>query len=99
MADLVGEIAWRIAALALIAPYAAVSFRRLHDVNRSGWWFWMPPAAATFGDILVWRYGGAVSLVSMLLAIASFAVMVYWLALPGDAEANRFGEPPIPVED
>ena len=99
VADLVSEIAWFIVTLALILPYIAVSFRRLHDTDRSGWWFWMPAAVGTFGDIMVLRYGGAMSLASLLLALASTAIMVYWLALPGDAEANHFGEPPIPVED
>ena len=97
--DFVREIAWLIVTLAFILPYAAVSFRRLHDVGRSGWWFWMPVAVGTFGDILVWRYGGVVALTSLLLALASSVIMVYWLVLPGEAEANRFGKPPIPVED
>ena len=28
-----------IGSLALISPLAAVSFRRLHDIDKSGWWF------------------------------------------------------------
>lgn len=27
--------------IALIAPSVAVMVRRLHDTNRSGWWFWV----------------------------------------------------------
>lgn len=98
--DLVREIAWLIVTLALMLPYVAVSFRRLHDVGRSGWWFWMPPAASTFGDILIWQDRGMAMLLSnlnLLLAFASAAIMFYWLVSPGDAEANRFGEPSVPA--
>lgn len=28
--------------LAVALPFAAVYVRRLHDVGRSGWWFWVP---------------------------------------------------------
>lgn len=28
--------------LAVALPFAAVHVRRLHDVGRSGWWFWVP---------------------------------------------------------
>jgi uncharacterized membrane protein YhaH (DUF805 family) len=27
--------------LAFVLPWIAVSVRRLHDTNRSGWWFWI----------------------------------------------------------
>ena len=96
----VSEIAWFIVTLALVLPYVAVSFRRLHDVGRSGWWYWMPPAVSTmFGDILMWQYGSMAMLLTMLLLVlGSMAIFFYWLVLPGDAEANRFGKPPVPVE-
>lgn len=35
---LLGEIGG-LAVLALVLPYLAASVRRLHDTNRSGWWF------------------------------------------------------------
>lgn len=95
---IVNEIAWVIIILPLFLPYIAVSFRRLHDMGRSGWWYWMPVAVGTFGDILTWRYGATVALTNSLLTLSSLAIMVYWLVSPGDAEANRFGEPPVPVE-
>ena len=27
--------------LALIVPYVSVAVRRLHDINKSGWWYWI----------------------------------------------------------
>ncbi|CAN7291346.1 DUF805 domain-containing protein [Acidovorax sp. LjRoot118] len=34
----ISEIAYAIAALALLLPVLAVGARRLHDIGRSGWW-------------------------------------------------------------
>lgn len=34
-------IFYLIAGLALIVPSISVAVRRLHDTNRSGWWYWL----------------------------------------------------------
>ena len=44
--------------LALLLPSIAVSVRRLHDTNRSGWWYWI---------VLVPCIGGIWYLILMLL--------------------------------
>lgn len=92
-----GETAELIALLVLLLPFLAVNFRRLHDVGRSGWWYWMPPALITAGDILIWRIGRGIAVIDIFvfLGLFSLAVMIYWMVSPGDTEANRYGEPPI----
>ncbi|MYA36013.1 MAG: DUF805 domain-containing protein [Gammaproteobacteria bacterium] len=96
VAEMYGEYVWYGAALVLVLPYIAVSFRRLHDTGRSGWWFWMPPGMVTLVEFLVRPERGIMFLiVGILFLLGSLAVMIYWLVLPGDADANRFGEPPI----
>jgi uncharacterized membrane protein YhaH (DUF805 family) len=30
-----------IIVLAVIVPYISVAVRRLHDINKSGWWYWI----------------------------------------------------------
>lgn len=35
---LISEVVWLIFALATLLPSIAVTARRLHDTNRSGWW-------------------------------------------------------------
>ena len=34
-------IVYAIVALGLLLPSLAVAVRRLHDTNRSGWWYWL----------------------------------------------------------
>src|SRR5690348_1054151 len=48
--------------LILLVPWLAVSVRRLHDVNRSGWWL------AAFGAILVGAVAFAVGMTRLAAA-------------------------------
>ena len=65
-------------ALAVLLPSIAVTVRRLHDRDMSGWWY--------LGAII----GGMIPLVGFLISIAFLVLM----ALPGTPGANRFGPDP-----
>ncbi|MEN7536578.1 DUF805 domain-containing protein [Aurantiacibacter flavus] len=64
--------------LAVIIPSIAVSVRRLHDRDMSGWWY--------LGFIVA-------SMIPLIGFIASIAFIVV-MALPGTPGANRFGPDP-----
>lgn len=64
--------------LAIIIPAITVSVRRLHDLGQSGWWI--------MGFIVL----SAIPIVGSLVTIA----MYVYFAMPGKAEANRFGDAP-----
>ena len=65
-------------ALAVLLPSIAVTVRRLHDRDMSGWWY--------LGAII----GGMIPLVGFLISIAFLVLM----ALPGTPGPNRFGPDP-----
>ncbi|UAB77592.1 DUF805 domain-containing protein [Erythrobacter sp. SCSIO 43205] len=65
-------------ALAVLIPSIAVTVRRLHDRDMSGWWY--------LGFIV----GGMIPLIGFLISIGFIVVM----ALPGTEGANRFGPDP-----
>ena len=67
-----------IYALAILLPSIAVTVRRLHDRDMSGWWY--------LGAII----GGMIPLVGILVSIAFLVLM----ALPGTPGPNRFGPDP-----
>ncbi len=49
---------YALTALALFLPSLAAMVRRLHDTNRSGWWFWLALIPLIGGIILlVWFCG------------------------------------------
>jgi len=65
-------------ALAVLIPSIAVTVRRLHDRDMSGWWY---PGLAV---------AGLIPLIGILASIGLFVLMV----LPGTAGSNRFGPDP-----
>ena len=64
--------------LAILIPSIAVTVRRLHDRDMSGWWY--------LGAII----GGMIPVVGFLVSIAFLVLM----ALPGTPGPNRFGPDP-----
>ena len=64
--------------LAVLLPSIAVTVRRLHDRDMSGWWY--------LGAIV----GGMIPFVGFLVSIAFLVLM----ALPGTPGPNRFGPDP-----
>jgi uncharacterized membrane protein YhaH (DUF805 family) len=93
--------------LATLLPYIAVTTRRLHDTNKSGWfqlvWIISSVLAVTcliFGALTMFG-GGSGTLYAVLFSlagimfIASLAMFIYFTVQPGDAEDNQYGPPPI----
>lgn len=68
-------IAWM---LATIIPIFSVTFRRLHDLGLSGWWF------------IASLIAGMIPYLGVVVTIAFYVV----LALPGNQGSNRFGSEP-----
>jgi uncharacterized membrane protein YhaH (DUF805 family) len=78
--------------------YAAVSIKRLHDRNKSGWWM-VPFVVATglYGQFGHWLGG---SWVAAFLGLAVYVAFVWGLVemycLRGSPWTNRFGANPLP---
>lgn len=64
--------------LAVLIPSIAVTVRRLHDRDMSGWWY------------LAFFVGGMIPYIGFIASIALLVLMV----LPGTEGPNRFGEDP-----
>ncbi|HHS89376.1 MAG TPA: DUF805 domain-containing protein [Rhodobacteraceae bacterium] len=85
----------RIFGLATFLPSIAVAARRLHDVDRSGWWQLAP--AGMMGVALIFT----AAQIQILAAVAGFGVLVtalvllYWLIKRGTTGPNRFGADPL----
>jgi uncharacterized membrane protein YhaH (DUF805 family) len=75
----VGVILLCLWLLAVLIPGIAVTVRRLHDRDMSGWWY--------LGFILA----GLIPLVGWIASIAMLVIM----CLPGTSGSNRFGPDPL----
>lgn len=97
-----GGVLTGLFSLAILIPNISVAVRRLHDIDRSGWWILAPAlpyiigfilgiAGAASGQFVVAALGGIVMLVGFLLAIT----LLVFYCLPGTRGTNRFGPDPL----
>jgi len=80
--------------LGCFLPTVGVTIRRLHDLNRSGWWL-ITPLVPTFLMLLLFFWFWPVT---VLLAACMLGVTLYLLYLciqPGTDAENRYG--PVPA--
>lgn len=75
----IGAVLFSIFVLGSIIPSIAVTIRRFHDRDMSGWWY--------LGFVVL----GMIPIVSTISGIANLVIM----ALPGTQGANRFGDDPL----
>jgi uncharacterized membrane protein YhaH (DUF805 family) len=97
-----------VAGLALLPPTLAVSWRRLHDVGRSGWFIVAPQVASVATAFLVlamsasmeWQTGATPVIFQILAALGGIATLVsfilvfVWLVSRSQTGPNRFGPEP-----
>lgn len=76
--SMIGIVLYGLYALAALIPSIAVTVRRLHDRDMSGWWY------------LGLAVAGAIPVIGFAASIALFVLMV----LPGTDGDNRFGPDP-----
>lgn len=88
--------------LALLLPGLGISIRRLHDVDRSGWWILIVaiPSLLLLLFSTMALVGGAVGPAFLyvfllpIVSLAATALLIYWYAQPGTPGQNRFGPAP-----
>ena len=89
--------------LATFIPNLAVTIRRLHDTDRSGWWILAPLAPYAVGlfmgimavaapDLSI--VAGLVMLLAMLAALGLGIMLLVFYCLEGTRGPNRFGPDP-----
>ena len=85
--------------LATFIPSLAVTSRRLHDLDRSGWWQGLPwllvvvmvITAILSGSNDLWA---VLTVASVLSAIAVWILLLVWLCMRGQEGANQYGPDP-----
>jgi len=85
--------------LAILLPTLAVTCRRLHDTERTGWWQILPAIPAILG-VIAFEVSNAFTLgwIAVAIAVIAFVVLIVWLATIGTPGPNRFGNDPLKPE-
>lgn len=82
--------------IATIVPAVAVTWRRLHDLGRSGMWIAAPAALAILVSAAP-PLDPRLSLIPLGAMVLSQGLLMIWLARPSAPLANRFGPNPNEV--
>ena len=100
--SLVSDLVSMIAGLVMFLPALSVTVRRIHDVNKSAWFVFLPTIALILSVIIcavglaadskmIVLLGASIAGLGGVLYIAVFVMSV----LKGTAGPNRFGEDPL----
>lgn len=79
--------------LALLIPSIAVAIRRLHDTDRSGWWFG-GLILLDVANVVVSRSGGALALIFSLAVLVYAIALFVFMCLDGTKGPNKYGPDP-----
>ena len=80
-----------IFSLAMIIPSIAVTVRRLHDINKSGWFILLPLPFDIMERVLE-KSSEGLSLVFLVTALGLYIYLFVLYCTDGDKKNNRFGK-------
>ena len=80
-----------IFALAMIIPGIAVTVRRLHDINKSGW-FILLPLPFDIMERVIEKSSEGLSLVFLVISLGLYIYLLVLYCTDGDKKNNRFGK-------
>jgi uncharacterized membrane protein YhaH (DUF805 family) len=80
--------------LALLIPSIAVGVRRLHDIDRSGWWLMLGYGPWILSVVLAVAQSPDVAAILGFLSNIGFLVILVFSVMPGTRGPNRFGPDP-----
>ena len=85
--------------LVMLLPSICVAVRRLHDIDRRGWWLLLSPLFIIiylFLDLLANIFlFGTLSIISIVVPVAGGLIFLIFLCKKGTVGDNRFGKDPL----
>ena len=82
-------------ALAMLLPMLAVSFRRLQDTGRNGWFAATPVIGAAVASLGRLVGDGGVEFAGLSMQAGIGLVLIFWYAAEGTPGPNAFGPDPL----
>lgn len=80
--------------LLLFIPSIAVGIRRLHDIDRTGWWLMLGYGPSILGTIFENTQSTSLALIFNSVSMIGFIVILVFSVMPGTRGPNRFGPDP-----
>ena len=96
-----GGLLANVFSLAVLIPNIAVGVRRLHDIDRTGWWMLLPVPFYLVGAVILaigainGEAGQAmIGMIAFVLGFVCAIVLLVFYCLDGTSGPNRFGPDP-----
>lgn len=90
-----------VGSLLVLCPSLTVSVRRLHDIDRAGWWILSPlpfmAAGIGFGAAFGATLGTAATIGAGCIMLAGVLLLLWWYIRPSQPGPNRYGPNPLEV--
>ena len=80
--------------LAILVPALAVTARRLHDTNRSGWWMLLPLVAYPIQIVGAVSNSSILALIGALVGLGLSILLLVWYCTDGTPGTNSYGPDP-----
>ncbi len=98
--DFLSEAVGSIWTLVNFLPSIAVSARRLHDIDKTGWLQLLPLVGAPFLLIGMFAdFNTVLVAIGGIVMVGLWVLLVVWFATRGTQGPNRFGEDPFQQAD
>ncbi len=81
--------------IGIIIPAISVSARRLHDINKSGWFQAIPIPAGILETGFAMNRNETGELIFLFIGVALYIYLVVLYCTAGDSKQNRFGKNPL----
>mgnify|MGYP001324097991 CR=1 FL=1 len=81
--------------LLVIIPWVAVAARRLHDINKSGWFQIIPLPAGILEFIFAESRQETLEIIFLIIGLILYVYLIVLLCTAGDSKQNRFGKNPL----
>ena len=74
-----------------LITHVSIFVRRLHDINRSGWWLLMLIPTIFISSIGIIMYGQLGLILGYIIMLGILFITLYWLCKKSDDGKNKYG--------
>ena len=81
--------------LFVMIPWISVTARRLHDINKSGWFQAIPIPAGILETVFAQSRQESLEIIFLIIGLLCYVYLLILVCTAGDNKENRFGKNPL----
>ena len=81
--------------IGIIIPAIAVTARRLHDIDKSGWFQAIPIPAGIIETVFAMNRNATGEMIFLIIGLGCYIYLIVLYCTAGDSKQNRFGKNPL----